>query len=209
MSLAFRRDAHFGMTIADSDTAGSVNQNIVERVADASAQRAEPAIGEFPGREGIGGSRGGDIRFSAKHELPSLPVVTALHPARDAGRVGRVPRRVAPLIAKIAAQIGAGPAVAAHRRRHGVIRRAARKIGGPGYANSQLHRERANASPHLWHGDIQVSSLGPRRPNSRLSWMRLKPFACTGQAGAYERMVRRKNDGSLNKSYGKSEINLW
>ena len=98
------------------------------RKAAAAAQRAEPRVGELPGREGVVGAAGLDVAFDADHPLPELPVVAGLHAADDPTVVGLL-CDVAPGVAEIDADIGTGPAVDVERLVDRVGRAGAVDVG--------------------------------------------------------------------------------
>src|SRR6185437_12261270 len=50
--VGLRETEGFAAQFAERETAGAVEQDVVEGVADPAARRAEPRVGEFPGREG-------------------------------------------------------------------------------------------------------------------------------------------------------------
>src|SRR6202035_4230311 len=115
----------------ERQTRGAIEQDVVERVAGPAAYRAEPRIGELPGRECIGGAGGLDVAFDAEHPRPGLPIVAALHSAHESRGLGRVVVDGAPGPAEIAAKIGTGPAIDVERLIDGVrSARSIRKVGG-------------------------------------------------------------------------------
>src|SRR3974390_1569617 len=69
-----------GLQIADSETAGDVGQQAVERVADAAADGAEPVVLELATSRAVRGGRAlhaapVDVAFEPAHDAVSLPVV--------------------------------------------------------------------------------------------------------------------------------------
>src|SRR5262249_52547846 len=111
MGLVFRASADLGAAAAEREAERRINQNVVEPVARAPAQRAEPGVREFPRRKRVVCARQRQIGFAAEHEPAVLPVVAALQPAGDAPGTGGIVRGVAPLIAELASHIGASPGV--------------------------------------------------------------------------------------------------
>src|SRR6266480_774695 len=116
VDVALREMAEcLGPQFAECQAAGAIDQEIVENIARPAAHRAEPRIGELPGREGIIGAGSLDVAFEAEHprtqRTTRLPVVAGLNAADETRRPGRVVLDRAPGIAEVAAEIGAGPAI--------------------------------------------------------------------------------------------------
>src|SRR5262249_47644610 len=128
--MRFREAEGLAAQLAEGKTRRSVEQNIAERVAAAAAQRAEPWIGKFPGRKGIVGAGQLEVGFDAEHPATALPVVAGLDAADEARGLGRVVGDGAPVIAEIAAEIGAGPAIGIKRLVDGVELAGRIEIGG-------------------------------------------------------------------------------
>src|SRR5207244_6609427 len=57
-----------GAQFAKSKTAGPEEQDVVERVTGAAANRAEPGVGKFPRGEGFFSARRLDVAFQAEHK---------------------------------------------------------------------------------------------------------------------------------------------
>src|SRR5436190_1229848 len=75
IGVGFRQAEGGGTQFAESKAAGTVEHDVAERVADPSAQRAEPGVGELPRRKGFFGAARLDVAFGAKHPRTGLPVV--------------------------------------------------------------------------------------------------------------------------------------
>src|ERR1700694_1844883 len=73
---------------AERQTGGAIEQDIVERIAGAATQGAEPRVREFPGRESVFRAGGLDVAFDAENPQTGLPVVASLRAARQARRPG-------------------------------------------------------------------------------------------------------------------------
>src|SRR6185437_13659436 len=112
--MGFRQAESLAGQFTECQTAGAIEQHIVDRIADPAAHRSEPRIGELPRRKGIVSGARLQVTLDAEHPgtLTGLPVVTGLHAARKTRRAGRIVVDRAPGIAEIAAEIGAGPAIA-------------------------------------------------------------------------------------------------
>src|SRR4030095_4212769 len=93
------------LAAAKDDPERAVDEDVAEGIAEPAAHRAEPRVGEPPGREAILRARDIEIGLATEHEIAGLPVVAAAHAARDAGGLRRVVGGVAPLIAELAAEI--------------------------------------------------------------------------------------------------------
>src|ERR1700751_2919789 len=76
--------------LAKGEACGAVEQDVVEGVAGTATQRAEPGVGEFPGREGVVGAAQLDVALDAEHPTSALPIVTRLSPADETRRFGRI-----------------------------------------------------------------------------------------------------------------------
>src|SRR5581483_279901 len=114
--------------LAESETAGSVEQNVIERVARAATDGAKPRVGEFPRRKRIGSAGALNIAFETEHPGAALEIVAGLRAADEARRLGRIVIDRAPIPTDIAAEIGSGPAVHIERLIDGV-RLAVTQIG--------------------------------------------------------------------------------
>src|SRR3990170_8424157 len=100
--VRFRKPESLAAQFAERQTAGAVEEDVVEGVAGAAAHGAEPWIGEFPGCEGIVGAGKLDVAFKAEHPGAGLPVVAGLHAARQTRWLGRIVVDRTPSIAEIA-----------------------------------------------------------------------------------------------------------
>src|SRR4051794_10950025 len=82
--MGFRQSEGLGPQLAEGQSAGAVEQDIVERVAGAATDRAKPGIGELPGREGIVGTSHLNVTLDTEHPGPSsLPIVARLRPTDE------------------------------------------------------------------------------------------------------------------------------
>src|SRR5207237_1558316 len=113
------------------ETAGAEEQDVVERVTGAAANRAEPGIGKFPRREGFFGAGRLDVAFETEHPRSILPIITGLDTADEAGRLGRIVGDRTPGIAEVAAEIGAGPAIGVERLVDGIRCARSVEVGRP------------------------------------------------------------------------------
>src|SRR5215470_19722418 len=154
MGSGFARAAELDPAAADGETERAIDEHVAEGIADASAHGAEPRIGELPAGEAVLRCRNVEIGLGAEYQAASLPVVAAAHTTGDAGGPRRVVGGIAPLIAELAAEIGAAPVVDAHHIR----RRVARDVGGVGGAG---RRDRGCAADQAYHGEP------PDRPPSQ------------------------------------------
>src|SRR4029079_988639 len=68
----------------------SVQHHVIDGVADAGAQCAEPGIRKLVRSEGIVGGAGLNVRFETEHKLAYLQIVAELTTASDAARLGDV-----------------------------------------------------------------------------------------------------------------------
>src|ERR1700679_3493706 len=118
------------LQLAEGETRGAVEYDVVEGITGPAAHGAKPRIGEFPGRKGIGRAGGLKVAFDAEHPWTVLPVVAGLHAAHETGRLGRIVVDRTPVPADIAAEIGPGPAVHIELLIDGIGRaRSVRQIG--------------------------------------------------------------------------------
>src|SRR5689334_19840285 len=108
VGMGFRQTEGGGAQFAEGDTAGAEEQDVAERVAGATPNRAEPGVGEFPRREGIVGAGYLDVAFEAEHKWSVVEIITRLHAADETGRLGRTVCDRSPGIAEIAAEIETG-----------------------------------------------------------------------------------------------------
>src|SRR5215470_12637118 len=155
MGSGFARAAELDPAAADGETERAVDEHVAEGIADASAHGAEPRIGELPAGEAVLRRRNVEIGLGAEHEAAGLPVVAAAHTTGDTGGPRRVVGGIAPLIAKLAAEIGTAPVVDAHH----IGRRVARGVGCAGSAGG---RDRGCAADQAYHCEP------PGRPPSRV-----------------------------------------
>src|SRR5882724_12595367 len=134
IGVGFRQAECLAAQFAERQTPGAIQQNVVERIADPAAHRAEPWIRKLPGRKCLVGAGNLDVAFDAEHpRLIQSPIVAALHAAHKTRRLGRIVIDGAPSVTDIAAEIGADPAIFESRLDGGVvglrIARSSVKIG--------------------------------------------------------------------------------
>src|SRR5262249_12376765 len=139
-----------GVDAAIGEAGCTVEQNVVEGVAGTRPQRAEPGIGELPGRDGAAGGRDRDLGSPADKELAALQVVAAVEAACDAGRIGRVAGGVGPLVAEMLADVAAGPIIDADWGTH---ERDGREIGRTGCAGRERQADGNDARKYS-HGGL-------------------------------------------------------
>src|ERR1051326_182182 len=80
-AVTFRYPGQLGLPTTVSQAAGAVEQNVVERVAGAPAQGAEPRIGEFERTHIVGSAGQLQIGLAAEHDAAPLPVKAGLRAA--------------------------------------------------------------------------------------------------------------------------------
>src|SRR5262245_6907489 len=154
VNSAVARAAELDPPAADGETERAVDEHVAEGIADASAHRAEPRIGELPAGEAVFRPRDVEFGLGAEHDAAGLPVVAGAHTTRDAGGARRVIRDIGPLIAKLAAEIRTAPAVDTHH----IGRRVARIVSGAGGAS---RRDRGRAADQAYHRGSPGPPSGP------------------------------------------------
>ena len=169
MHLVLVKAADLGGDAAIGETASRVDEDVVERKASASAQRAEPGIGEFPRGESVIRAGALDIGFRAQHDRTRLPVVAELAATGETGRFRAAVGDGAPLVAGIEAGVEAAPVIGGGR---------GRVVGDWDLARYRLPepdrtwRDRPPTSPAAWH----CFSLYPPRAFRRRRFF--APLAC-------------------------------
>src|SRR5581483_3999594 len=131
IGMRLRQAKGLAAQFAEGEARRPINQDVIESIAGTPAHRAEPWIGEFPRRKGVGSAGGLKVTFDAEYPGAGLEIIAGLRAADEARGPGRIVVDGAPRPAEIAAEIRTGPAVHVERLTDGVRRpRPIGQIGG-------------------------------------------------------------------------------
>src|SRR5258705_4087394 len=100
--MGFRHPEGVGAQLAEGEAAGAEEQDVVEQITGAAANRTEPGIGEFPRRKGCFGAGRLDVAFDTEYPRPVPPIVACLNAAHGTGRLGRIVCDAAPSVTQMA-----------------------------------------------------------------------------------------------------------